>query len=106
MGYAFGSSAYSADHPTEDDDANGFDFGGTEDEEKMKKIWSRDKFTCCLPTNSVIAQGDPHSRCCSNYAENIGQGRWATQNQMTCKLPDEIDITLFANKYVSTLETS
>ena len=22
---------------------------------------------------------------------------------MTCKLPDEIDITLFANKYVSTL---
>ena len=59
MGYEYGSSAYSADHPTEDDDASGFDFGGSEDEEKMKKVWSRDKFTCCLPTNSVIDSGRP-----------------------------------------------
>ena len=104
MGYEYGSSAYSADHPTEDDDASGFDFGGSEDEEKMKKVWSRDKFTCCLPTNSVIDQGDPHSRCCSNYAENIATVvDGVAQNQMTCKLPDEIDITLFANKFVSTL---
>ena len=90
---------FSADHPGEDD--GGFTFGGTNATEKMKKVWSSDKFTCCQPTNTVIGDNDPPSMCCSGYAEDIA----VTQNDYdrTCKLRDSTDITLLANRYISTL---
>ena len=71
-----------------------------EEDHNLKKIYSRDEFTCCLPPNSVIENdGDP-SQCCSGYAEDI---KTATGTERTCKLKDLTDITQLLNKYVSSL---
>jgi len=97
----FTGNMYSADHPGEDDTPQGFTFGGTASTEQMKKVWDRDKFSCCLPTNSVISSSDPASLCCSGYAEDIQTT--STDIERTCKLPDSTDITLLANRYISSL---
>ena len=92
---------YLSDHPGEDDGPWFYLWRNDESTEQMKKVWDRDKFTCCLPTNSVIGPSDPPSLCCSGYAEDIQTT--STDIERTCKLPDSTDITLFANRYISSL---
>ena len=70
------------------------------DEHSLKKIYSRDEFSCCLPPNAVIERdGDP-GQCCSGYAEDIFNGE---KIERTCKLNDLTDISQLLNKFVSSL---
>tara|TARA_B100000925_G_scaffold284707_1_gene260057 strand:- start:2692 stop:8022 length:5331 start_codon:yes stop_codon:yes gene_type:complete len=99
LGFEFSTSILSADHAGEDE--SGFEFGGTASTEAMKKVWDKDKFSCCLPTNSIIGNTESPSLCCSGYAEDIKISQDETER--TCKLPDSTDITLLANRYISSL---
>jgi hypothetical protein len=60
----------------------------------LKKIFSEEEFSCCIPSNQQVPSGTTASQCCTgNLANNSGILR--------CCLPDFTDVTVYLNRYVS-----
>ncbi len=58
----------------------------------IKKVFSEDTFSCCLPTGTVMNQGDDPSLCCTGVING---------NNNQCALPDFTNVTVYFNRYVS-----
>jgi hypothetical protein len=67
-------------------DMSNFDTGTT----KIKKIFSDNKVSCCLPTGSNVDSTTTDEMCCTG---KVFSGR--------CCLEDYTDVTLYLNRYVS-----
>ena len=63
----------------------------------IKRIFSADKVSCCLPAGTDMGSDTDANRCCTGFIN--GQ-----TNQ--CALPDYTDVTLYLNKYVSSEASS
>lgn len=66
-------------------DENNFD-------ESLKMIFSKDKFSCCLPAGTRLDPGANPSECCTGFI-NEQTGR--------CALPDYTNVSVYFNRYVS-----
>lgn len=63
--------------------------------DNLKKVFSEDEFSTCLPTGTKMQTGDDRDACCSGFIANIqGEG-------LQCALPDFTNISLYYNRYVS-----
>ena len=60
----------------------------------LKKVFSENKFACCLPTGVQIADGTPNSACCTGQASNAG-------GINRCCLNDFTNLSVYTNRYVS-----
>lgn len=58
----------------------------------MKKIFSDDTFSCCMPTGTVMNDGDDPKLCCTGFING---------NNNTCALPDYTNVTVYFNRFVS-----
>jgi hypothetical protein len=86
-------------------DVNAFDFTSTDDrgfyysarsiehfDPSMRRIFSEDEFSCCLPAGTEVPQGTSRDRCCTGFINGL-------TNQ--CALPDFTNVSLYLNRYVS-----
>ncbi|MCP4913023.1 MAG: hypothetical protein GY909_07880 [Oligoflexia bacterium] len=62
------------------------------DDDNMKKVFSPDKISCCLPLNSDVPDGADASICCSGFVNG--------QNNK-CQLPDYSNLSVYFNRYIS-----
>lgn len=60
----------------------------------LKKVFSEDEFSCCIPTGQEVPSGTTPSQCCTGNLANVG-------GPLRCCLPDYTDVTLYLNRYVS-----
>lgn len=58
----------------------------------IKKVFSKDKFSCCLPVGAEVPVGSNRDQCCTGFING--------QNGQ-CALPDYTNISLYLNRYVS-----
>ena len=58
----------------------------------IKKVFSEDTFSCCLPTGTVMNQGDDPQLCCTGFING---------NDNQCALPDYTNVTVYFNRYIS-----
>ncbi len=63
---------------------------------KVKEIFSKDKFNCCVPSGSEVPQGTTADQCCTGYIANSG-----ASTALRCCLPDFTDVSVYLNRYVS-----
>lgn len=61
---------------------------------QLKKVFSEDKFNCCVPSGQQVPDYTNADQCCTGYIGNIN-------NIKRCCLPDFTDLTLYLNRYVS-----
>lgn len=59
---------------------------------KLKKIFSKDKVTCCQVTGTKMETGSDPNLCCSGYISALS-GK--------CALPDYSNVSVYYNRYVS-----
>ncbi|RLA61211.1 MAG: hypothetical protein DRQ88_11870 [Epsilonproteobacteria bacterium] len=58
----------------------------------IKKIFSPDTVTCCLPAGSAVELGADPNNCCTGFIN---------PNTNKCALPDYTDVSIYFNRYVS-----
>lgn len=58
----------------------------------IKKIFSEDEITCCLPAGTTVDPGTPASRCCTGFINGVNN---------KCQLPDYTNVSLFMNRNIS-----
>ncbi len=61
---------------------------------QLKKVFSEDKFNCCVPSGQQVPDSTSADQCCTGNIGNIN-------NIKRCCLPDFTDLTLYLNRYVS-----
>lgn len=61
---------------------------------QLKKVFSEDKFNCCIPSGQQVPDYTNADQCCTGNIGNIN-------NIKRCCLPDFTDLTLYLNRYVS-----
>ncbi|MCY4644581.1 MAG: hypothetical protein OXB88_08175 [Bacteriovoracales bacterium] len=66
-------------------------FSGT-----LRKIFSPDKVSCCIPPGSVVSKKTPEKSCCSGKIASIN-------SQQRCCLEDYTNVTVFFNRYISSI---
>lgn len=84
---------------------NGAEYRGATDDEiylkatdmtnfnaQVKQVFSKDTFSCCLPTNTQMGDGDDASQCCSGYIN---------PNTNRCAMRNYSDLSVYLNRYVS-----
>ncbi|MCF8060088.1 MAG: hypothetical protein K9K67_12375 [Bacteriovoracaceae bacterium] len=57
----------------------------------IKKVFSKDQVTCCLPAGTQMPSGANPSDCCTGFIGSAG----------SCQLPPYTDVSLYLNRYVS-----
>lgn len=62
----------------------------------LKKVFSENKFNCCLPTGIQIDANTPAESCCTGLA-NTDSSTGIT----ACCLPDYTNLSVYTNRYVS-----
>lgn len=62
----------------------------------LKKVFSEDEFSCCLPTGQQVPDYTTPEQCCTGYLANSG-----SSNLLRCCLPDFTDLTVYLSRYVS-----
>ncbi|MAF77714.1 MAG: hypothetical protein CME60_06080 [Halobacteriovoraceae bacterium] len=73
-------------------DPKNFEMDPSSDQESnIRKIFSEDSISCCLPAGTKVDDSIDASRCCTGY---IGENK-------TCQLPDYTNVSLYLNRYVS-----
>ncbi len=60
----------------------------------IKKVFSEDEFTCCLPGGTEVSNTTPEKNCCTGNIADTGDGP-------KCCLPDYTNVTVYLNRYVS-----
>lgn len=65
---------------------------GNFDTDNIKRIFSADQVTCCLPAGTQMPADSDPNECCTGYISDQ-TGR--------CQLPDYSNVTLYLNRYVS-----
>lgn len=61
---------------------------------KLKKVFSEDSFSCCVPTGIEVDGSMPDSNCCT--------GQVHTEDDVSrCCLQDFADVSVYTNRYVS-----
>ena len=68
-------------------DMNNFDEG-------IKKVFSEDKFACCLPGGTQVSTSTKEEMCCTGNIANTGSGA-------RCCLPDYTNVTVYLNRYIT-----
>lgn len=63
--------------------------------QKLKKIFSENEFSCCMPTGIQIASDAPNEMCCT------GQAATSEEGVRRCCLNDFTDLSVYTNRYVS-----
>ena len=63
----------------------------------LKKVFSEDKVTCCVPPGSVVSADTSEDSCCSGTISRLQGG------QQVCCLEDYTNLTVFFNRYVSSM---
>lgn len=66
---------------------NSANFDGT-----LKKIFSEDEFSCCIPAGTQVPAGTSRDACCTGFI-NGQTGR--------CALPDFTNVSMYLNRYIS-----
>lgn len=61
---------------------------------QLKKVFSEDKFNCCVPSGQQVPDSTNADQCCTGNIGNIN-------NIKRCCLPDFTDLSLYLNRYVS-----
>lgn len=74
------------------DSYDNFELGST----KLKKVFSENKFNCCLPTGIQIDANTPVSNCCTGVANTN-----ANTGITSCCLNDYTNLSVYTNRYVS-----
>lgn len=67
-----------------------FEIGST----KLKKVFSENKFNCCIPTGVEVDSTTTNEQCCSGQVTNQG-------GPVRCCLDDFTDLSVYTNRYVS-----
>ena len=62
----------------------------------LKKVFSEDEFSCCLPAGQQVPDYSTPEQCCTGYLANSG-----ASNILRCCLPDFTDLTVYLSRYVS-----
>lgn len=60
----------------------------------IKKVFSEDTISCCLPLGTELAVGDDKNLCCSGFKDETG-------TVPRCALPDYTNLSVYFNRYVS-----
>jgi hypothetical protein len=60
----------------------------------IKKVFSEDTISCCLPLGTELNVGDDKNLCCSGFKDETGQ-------VPRCALPDYTNLSVYFNRYVS-----
>lgn len=60
----------------------------------LKKVFSEDEFSTCLPTGTVVEPGADRDACCTGFIANLN-------GEDQCALPDFTNVSLYYNRYVS-----
>ena len=60
----------------------------------LKKIFSEDSFSCCLPTGVDLPAATTDQQCCTGRVTDAGEAR-------RCCMDDFTDISVYTNRYVS-----
>lgn len=68
-------------------DENNFD-------DTIKKVFSEDEFTCCLPGGTTVTSTVNEDSCCTGNIANVN-------GNLRCCLPDYTNVTVYLNRYVS-----
>lgn len=72
-----------------------FEIGGS----KLKKVFSEDEFSCCIPTGVQIDGSTDNSACCSGQVNTENAG--SDDEYSRCCLNDFTDLSVYTNRYVS-----
>lgn len=72
-------------------DPNNFTMTTAGASNNIRKIFSEDNITCCLPAGTNVGTTGDATQCCTGY---IGAGG-------TCQLPDFSNVSLYLNRYIS-----
>ena len=67
---------------------------------KLKKVFSEDSFSCCIPTGVEVDGGMPESNCCSGQI-NTEEDEVTGNPVSRCCLNDFADLSVYTNRYVS-----
>jgi hypothetical protein len=60
----------------------------------LKKIFSDDEFSTCIPTGTAVSDGEDRDSCCTGFIAFVDG-----ENQ--CALPDFTNVSLYYNRYVT-----
>lgn len=60
----------------------------------LKKVFSEDEFSTCLPTGAVAKEGTSRDACCTGFIASVN-------GEDQCALPDFTNVSLYYNRYVS-----
>jgi len=61
---------------------------------EIKKVFSENEFSCCIPTNTEVPSTTTAAQCCTGFFANLG-------GPPRCCLNNFTDVTLYLNRYVS-----
>lgn len=61
---------------------------------KLKKVFSENSFSCCLPTGIEVKSNTPNNACCSGQKSTKG-------GVSRCCMNDFTDLSVYTNRYVS-----
>jgi hypothetical protein len=62
----------------------------------LKKVFSENEFSCCLPAGKEVPSTTTREQCCTGFIADQG-----VSTLRRCCLPDFTDLTLYLNRYVS-----
>jgi hypothetical protein len=62
----------------------------------LKKVFSEDEFSCCMPSGQEVPDYTTAEQCCTGYLANSG-----ANTVLRCCLPDFTDLTVYLSRYVS-----
>jgi hypothetical protein len=65
-------------------------------ESTLKKVFSEDEFSCCMPSGKEVPDYTTADQCCTGYLANSG-----ANNVLRCCLQDFTDLTVYLSRYVS-----
>ncbi|MBT3235600.1 MAG: hypothetical protein HN353_06600 [Bdellovibrionales bacterium] len=65
-------------------------------DDDLKMIFSRDKFLCCKHAGQDLLANETSDTCCSGFSVEIDKAQ-------RCALPDYTDLSLYMNRYVSSI---
>lgn len=63
---------------------------------QMKKVFSENDFSCCIPSGKGVPVGTTGDQCCTGNVANSG-----SSTVLRCCLPDYTDLTVYLSRYVS-----
>ncbi len=72
-------------------DAKNFEMTNPGAESNIRKIFSEDNISCCLPAGTQVGTTADPEQCCTGHIGSTGR----------CQLPDFSNVSLYLNRYVS-----